>query len=141
MNVTTTGTQRRRGRPSRQGFSLLQSMVACALFGTFCASLTPVIARLGEVQDQMAQRDLAVVELRNLAEQGIYQRSANSLAPSAQTLALLPECEFSQQVTDDPGLAGTSRVELKLSWIPAPSQPREQVALYFWVPQSAEVTP
>ncbi|MCA9088910.1 MAG: type II secretion system protein [Planctomycetaceae bacterium] len=138
--IARASIKRRHNRHSqRRGFSLLQSMVACALFGTFFASLTPVIARLSAVQDQMAQRDLAIVELRNLAEQGLYQTSADPLTPSPKTLALLPECEFAQHITDDPDFAETRRVELKLSWLPAPNQPREQVILCYWIPQPAEV--
>ncbi|MCA9082185.1 MAG: hypothetical protein KDA58_16605 [Planctomycetaceae bacterium] len=129
-----------RGARVVRGWALTECIAACALLGTFCAMLVPMVGRLNELQGLLSQRESALHELRNLAEVGLTQDADAQLVPDPAIIVRLPEAEFEQTASADPDWPGTQRIDLKLSWFVRQGRPRETVQLSYWLADTSAET-
>ena len=127
MQRTCKSAQRK-----RDGFSMVEAVVATVLMGCLCSILFPVLSRLLIVQQEVEQRQFAVRELRNLVERGLYTSADADPVLRPAVLEELPDAQLKIKREVEP--ANGERVELMLSWDAGVARPRAEVQLSYWVP-------
>jgi Tfp pilus assembly protein PilV len=127
-------------RPSRSGFTLIESCTAAALLA---ATLTVVVALLTSVarQRQGASRHAqAVVVVDNLLERltaepfdAITPQRADELRQSLDVAETLPNGEVTVHISDAAGSPPGKRIEVDVSWRTGNSGPSPRHAVATWV--------
>jgi type II secretory pathway pseudopilin PulG len=116
-------------------------VIAALLLSLLFASLTPVLLRWQQMQAEFDQRTLALQELRNLAERGLYLHDPPERWQLPPDLTdRLPAAELTVATTTTPSdsLPNQQRITLQLSWQTGPSDRRATVQLHYW---ETEMTP
>lgn len=125
----------------RRGFSVVEAVIAALLLSLLFASLTPVLLRWQQMQTDLDQRMLALQELRNLAERGLYLHETPEnwqLPPELTDLLPAAELTVATTATQSDSLPNQQRITLQLSWLTGPSGRRTTVQLHYW---KTEITP
>lgn len=131
---TTTGEN-----SQRRGTSLVELIAAMSLLAVVGAVLVPLLGQLALVRQDLSQQELAIRELRNLAEQARVspQPAGLLLAPSVQERLQQPELGIRTVLEPDGRL---ERVTLSLSWVNQSGQRTSPLELSAFRPP-AEGTP
>lgn len=117
---------------NRSGVTLIECLVAVALLSTLAVVLVPFLSRAAEMRTDLAHRQLALVELRNLAELALIQPASASLelSPEARGTLIDPWLEIRRTPIND-GLPG-EQVTLLLSWINMSGRRNAPLQLSCW---------
>lgn len=125
---------------NRSGVTLIECLVAVALLSTLAVVLVPFLSRAAEMRTDLAHRQLALVELRNLAELALIQPASASLelSPEARGTLIDPWLEVRRTPIND-GLPG-EQVTLLLSWINTSGRRNAPLQLSCWrtLPEGTE---
>jgi hypothetical protein len=128
-----------RNSTSRTGVAILECVAAFVLLGASAVVIAPFISRLGQARTELLHRQLAVVELRNLAEAVLASEKEPVFTLSEEAQRQLKQAQL--QVTrkrissqDFP----QSQVTLALSWVNLAGERVIPLTLSFWQPADAE---
>lgn len=121
----------------RRGMSLMELIVACGLLAMLTSVLIPTLQGIARARNELLLRELAIRELRNLAERGLAGEEPSSLRLSSTTEQLLPGPELAIAVLPEPETA-LERIRMSLSWEDSAGQRIVPVDLTWWRISSGE---
>lgn len=115
----------------RRGMSLMELIVACGLLATLASVLIPTLQGIARARTELLLKELAIRELRNLAERGLAGEEPSSLRLSSTTEQLLPGPELVVTVLPEPETS-LERIRMSLSWEDSVGQRIVPVELNWW---------
>lgn len=117
------------------GVALLEIVVSVSLFAVVAACVIPLLARINAVRSDVAARETALREVRNLAEQALAGSPPEELTLTELSLQLL-EAPLLEVITPENAVSGPAT--LSLSWINSAGQRGAPVRLLVWPPREDE---
>lgn len=122
---------RRKPSASRNGVSLMELIVSCGVIVGLVSVLIPTVQRYAQVRNDLAMRDLAIRELRNLAEQGLSGTPHGELKLSEWSTENLKGAALVIDTTwvDDPPL---QEVRMSLRWQNSVGEMTAATELRYW---------
>jgi hypothetical protein len=113
--------------------AILECVAAFVLLGVSALVIAPFISRLGQVRTELLHRQLAIVELRNLAETALASPAEPvfTLSPEIQRSLKQAQLNVSRQTISSNDVPQT-QVTLALSWINLAGERVAPLKLCFW---------
>ncbi len=117
---------------SRRGTSIFEMVAALGLLSAVMAITLPFFSRLATVRQDVADRELAIHEVRNLVELAQVSDDIQQLKLSDDISSLLedPQLNISQDTADDLNMQKTN---VALTWINQAGQRTQPVELSYWI--------
>ncbi|SFI09714.1 type II secretion system protein [Planctomicrobium piriforme] len=115
----------------RSGFTIIECLAAVALLGVFALITAPLVSQVQGVQSDLAQRELALLELRNAAELAMYDPNRAIELPT-NVLSQFESPEFAVNVVAVEEEPAGEQLTLSLRWKSRTGVFVKPVQLTFW---------